>query len=451
MPEYQHSFRVIALVVAFALFMQQLDATVLTIALPAMARDFDVAASSLSIALTAYLVALAVFIPASGRLADHYGSRTVFCTAMAVFMGGSIGCAQSGNLLTLVVARFIQGMGGAMMVPVGRLILLRSVRREDLVAALSWLVMPALIGPILGPPLGGFIVSYLDWRWIFYINIPIGAVGLVLAWWLIPQVKDEKASRFDTTGFILSGMALGCLVFGLELASRALPVQLIIGLLGGSATFALVYLWHMRRVEHPILDLSLMRIPTFGLSVMAGTLTRIAQGAQPFLLPLLFQIAFGLSAAKSGTIMMASAVGALAMKPIAPYIIQRYGYRNSLTVASVAASIACGSCAFFNSAWPPVALIAILFASGFFMSFLFTGYNAIAFVDVDQTQMSAATSLYATCQQLSLSLGICFAASILEFGGSIAAGSITQAFLIVSVVSVGAAFVNHLIRSDAGT
>ncbi len=450
------NYRVIALVVAFALFMQQLDATVLTIALPTMARDLGVAASGLSLALTAYLVALAVFIPVSGRLADRFGSRTIFCAAIAVFMAGSIACAQADSVGFLVVARFVQGLGGAMMVPVGRLVLLRSVARQDLVAALSWLVMPALVGPILGPPIGGLIVTYLDWRWIFYINMPIGAVGLVLALRLIPQVKEEMRSRFDTAGFVLSGAALGCLVFGFELASRPVPAWLIAGLLGGGAILSLAYVAHARTTADPILDLSLMRIPTFGLSVAAGSLTRITQGAQPFLLPLMFQIGFGFSAAMTGTILMASAIGALAMKPIAPRIIRRFGYRNSLTVAGIAASAGYASCAFFRPDWSIPLMVAILLVSGFFMSFLFTGYNAVAFVDVTKPRMSAATSLYATFQQVSLSLGICLAASALDlagripYGGSVAPNRYMIAFLVVTMVSAVATIANRRFADDAG-
>ncbi|MCI4592554.1 MFS transporter [Sphingobium sp. BYY-5] len=452
MSDQPRNYRIIALVVAFALFMQQLDATVLTIALPAMARDLEVTASSLSLALTAYLVSLAVFIPASGRLADRFGSRTVFCGAIAVFMAGSIACAQSTSLVMLVAARFIQGLGGAMMVPVGRLVLLRSVARQDLVAALSWLVMPALVGPIVGPPVGGLIVTYLDWRWIFYINIPIGMVGLVLSLLLIPQVKDDAPGRFDGKGFLLSGMALGCLIFGFELASRPLSVLVIVLLLGSGAVLAFAYLHHARRISDPILDLSLLGIPTFGLSVAAGNLARITQGAQPFLLPLLFQIGLGLSAATTGTIMMASAVGALAMKPIAPAIIRRFGYRDSLTAATIAASIGYASCAFFRPDWPLAAIVAILVASGFFMSFLFTAYNAVAFVDVEQSRMSAATSLYGTFQQLSLSLGICVAAAALELGTrpfDTYAGFMI-AFLLVSAISAGATILNRGFAADAG-
>lgn len=450
MSDSPRSYRVIALVVAFALFMQQLDATVLSIALPAMSRDFGIPASGLSLALTSYLVSLAVFIPASGSLSDRFGSRTIFCAAIAVFMAGSIACGQSSTLPALVVARFVQGVGGAMMVPVGRLVLLRSADKDDLVAALSWLVMPALVGPIVGPPIGGLIVTYLDWRWIFYINIPIGVVGLVLAIFLIPQIKMKVTARFDLSGFWLSGIALGCAVFGLELASHDVPTALIVALLGCSLLFGAAYVGRARRMANPILDLSLLRVPTFGLSVAGGTLVRIAQGGQPFLLPLLFQLGFGLTAATAGTIMMANALGALAMKPLAPALIRYFGYRNSLAGASIGAAIAIGSCALLRPDWPHLAVAAILFASGFFTSLLFTGYNALAFVDVDQTKMSAATGLYATFQQLSLSLGICFAATLLELEGEVSIGSIATVFIAISVTALCATPINRLLKSDAG-
>ena len=448
MAEPQRPYRVIALVVAFALFMQQLDATILSIALPAMSHDFGIPASGLSLALTSYLVALAVFIPASGSLADRFGSRTIFCAAIAIFMAGSIACAQSSTLAGLVAARSFQGIGGAMMVPVGRLVLLRSVEKEDLVAALSWLVMPALVGPIVGPPIGGFIVTYLDWRWIFYLNIPIGVVGLGLAVWLMPQIKSVAVARFDMAGFLLSGVALGSIVFGLELVSHPVSVAAIAALLGCGCLFAMAYFRHARRVADPILDLSLFRTPTFGLSVAGGTLIRVAQGAQPFLLPLLFQLGFGLSAATAGTIMMANALGALAMKPLAPLIIRRFDYRHSLVGASVGASIAIGSCALFSTAWPHIAFAAILFVSGFFTSLLFTGYNAMAFVDLDERKMSGATSLYATFQQLSLSLGICFAATLLDLSGSTSIDAIALVFVMIGMIAFGATFVNRVIPSS---
>lgn len=449
-------FRVIALVVASAMFMQQLDGTVLTVALPTMARDLGVPATNLSLALTSYLLSLALFIPASGALADRFGGRNLFCAAIGVFLVGSILCAQAGSLPLLVAARFLQGVGGAMMVPVGRLILLRSVAREDMVQALSWLVMPALVGPILGPPLGGLIVTWLDWRWIFYLNIPFGIAGIVGALTLIPDIRGEGPGPFDTVGFLLSGVALGCLLFGFELASRPGTGRVALGLAIVGLVAGAGYVRHARRNASPILDLRLMRIQTFRLSVIGGSLTRITQGAQPFLLPLMLQLGFGLSPARTGTITMASAIGALAMKAIAPRVLKRFGFRRSLIVSGLVSSMGYATCAFFRPDWPAGAIASVLALSGFFTSFQFTGYNAIAYAEVDDARMSAATSFYATFQQLMLSLGICTAAMVLEVGtaiGGTGQPSLTvfsSAFLILAVISGSAVLWNRRFDDDAG-
>ncbi|WP_440979607.1 MFS transporter [Sphingomonas pseudosanguinis] len=455
-PVQTRGYRVIALVVASALFMQQLDGTVLTVALPTMARDLGTPATGLSLALTSYLLALALFIPASGTLADRFGSRTIFCSAIGVFLLGSIACAQSGSLAMLVIARFIQGIGGAMMVPVGRLVLLRSVAKEDMVQALSWLVMPALAGPILGPPLGGFIVTWLDWRWIFYLNIPIGLLGVLGSIFLIPDVRGDPRARFDISGFILSGASLGCLLFGFELASRPGTGLVAIGLLLVGLVLGLIYIRHARHTREPILDPTLMRVPTFRLSVIGGSLTRITQGAQPFLLPLMFQIGFGLSAAKTGTITIAGAIGALAMKALAPRVLRRWGFRRSLIVSGLASSAGYATCALFRPDWAVPAIMAVLVVSGFFTSFQFTGYNAIAYADIDKDRMSAATSFYATFQQLTLSLGICTAATVLELGswasgrGQPALIDFSIAFVVVATISASALIWNRRFAPDAG-
>ncbi|NKI99276.1 MFS transporter [Novosphingobium sp. SG707] len=441
------NFRLIALVIASALLMQQLDATVLAVAMPAMARDLKVPASWLSVGLTSYLVALAIFIPASGYLADRWGARRIYCAAIVVFLLGSVGCAQVQGLGALVVARMVQGLGGALMMPVGRLILIRCTPREELMAALSWLVMPALVGPILGPPLGGFIITWLDWRWIFYINLPVGVLGLVLALWLMPPMPSGVAMRFDGKGFVLSGAALGCGVFGLELVSRAWGGPLAWALLAAGLMWGWSYVRHARRVPGALLDLSLLRIPSFGLSVAAGNLIRIAQGAQPFLLALMLQTGFHRSAAAAGVIAMAGAVGAVVMKPLAPRIIGHFGYRTSLSVAGIISSIGYGALAFWQEAWPSSGMMAVLAATGFFTSLGFTGYNTAAFLNVPAERMSAATSLYATIQQLCFSLGICIAGVVLEVVGHVAVTGASvigyrAAFLAVAVVSAWALLFN---------
>jgi EmrB/QacA subfamily drug resistance transporter len=406
-------YRTVALIIACALFMQNLDATVLATALPTMAREFVVPPNEIGLALTSYLLALAVFIPASGSIADRYGARRVFQLAIVVFVAGSVACGLSANLTMLVVARFGQGIGGAMMVPVGRLVLLRSVDRRDLVSAMSWLAMPAMIGPILGPPVGGLIVTYLDWRWIFWINLPMGAVGILLIRKFIHDIRATAAPRFDGPGFLLSGVALGATIFGLELASRAGHARVAMPLLAIGGATALLYWRYARRTPHAILDLSLMRVPTFRLSVLGGTLIRITQGAQPFLLPMLMQLAFGLNAAQSGAVTVATAVGAFGMKSLAKPVLRRFGFRMTLSVVGVLAPLAYAVTGLFRPGWPWPAISVVLLVCGFLVSLQFTAYNAIAYDEIEQPRLSAATSFYSTFQQLALSLGICVASGAL--------------------------------------
>ena len=321
----------------------------------------------------------------------------MFQLAIVLFTLGSIACGLSPSLPVMVLARFFQGVGGAMMMPVGRLILLRSVAKEDLVSAMSWLLMPALVGPILGPPLGGWIVTYLDWRWIFWLNVPIGVLGVALVARFIADVRGP-ARRFDTRGFILSSLALGLLLCGFEMTSGHGGAMIAAPLLGAGVAFGALYIAHARRVADPILDISLMRLPTFGLSVWGGSLARITQGAQPFLLPLMMQLAFGFSAARSGTITVATTLGSFAMKAFAKRILQRFGFRDSLVVLGLLGTLAYALCGFFRPGWPIAAVFAVLIVSGFFMSFQLTAYNTLAYDQVDKGRMSAAISFYSTFQ-----------------------------------------------------
>ena len=450
------NFRVIAMIVASAMLMENVDATVLATALPTMARDFGVDAPAMSIALTSYLLSLAIFIPASGRMADSFGSRTVFRSAIAVFVIGSILCAFAPTLPFLVLARLLQGIGGAMMMPVGRLVLMRSVDRKDMVSAMSWLLVPALIGPIVGPPLGGFIVTYLDWRWIFYINVPIGIIGMIFVSIYIDEVKGKAAGPFDTIGFILSGISLGSLLFGFELSSHEGQASFAIFLIAIGLLFGIAYLRHARKHPSPIMDFSLMKVPSFGTSVIAGSLTRITQGAQPFLLPLLFQIGFGLSAAAAGQIVISTALGALFMKPLARAVFRRAGFRRSLVINGILGTIGYGLCAAFRPDWPMWLIFIALVLSAFFMSFQFTAYNTIAYDKIDQDRMSSATSFYTTFQQLMLSLGICIGALALH--GSMAfngvetpeLGDFSIAFIVVAIISMTATIWNLRFSPTAG-
>jgi EmrB/QacA subfamily drug resistance transporter len=450
------NYRTVALIIATAMFMENLDATVLATALPTMARDFGVRAPEMSIALTSYLLALAVFIPASGTMADRFGARAVFRAAIGLFVAGSLACGLAPTLPLMALARFAQGVGGAMMMPVGRLVLLKSVAKRDMVSAMSWLIMPALIGPIVGPPLGGFIVTYLDWRWIFWLNLPIGVVGIWLVGRFIADIREEAPHPFDPAGFLLSGIALGCLLMGFEMASRSGEGRLAAILVAVGAAFGALYLRHAKHIAHPILDVSLMRVPTFRLSVIGGSLTRITQGAQPFLLPLMMQLAFGLSAAQSGAMTVAGAIGSFGMKGVARRILRRFGFRASLVVMGLLGTGAYAACGLFRADWPLTAVFAVLVVSGFLMSFQFTAYNTIAYDEIDKTRMSAATSFYSTFQQLMLSLGICAGATALHASmlwsdrSRPGFADFSVAFWTVTAISLCAVFVNLRFDREAG-
>jgi EmrB/QacA subfamily drug resistance transporter len=453
------NYRTTALIIASSLFMEQLDSTVLATALPTMARHFDVSPSHMSIALTSYLLSLAVLIPASGALADRFGARTVFSSAIATFIAGSILCAQAPTLSLLVAARILQGAGGAMMIPVGRLVLLRSVAKQDLVSAMSWLLVPALIGPILGPPVGGLIVTYLNWRWIFYINLPIGLLGLILARFYIANTRAETRQPFDVVGFALSGASLACLLFGFEMLSRSAGqtstglALLAAGLWAG--TGYVLYARSPRRIA-PILDLGLLLDRSFRVSVIAGSLTRITQGAQPFLLALMMQLSFGMSAAESGFLVLATACGAMAMKPAAPAILRNFGFRGTLFSNAIVSSLLYAICAAFRPEWPHWIMFVVLGVCGFSMSLQFTAYNTVAYDDIPRERTAAANSFYTTFQQLMLSFGICAGALALTTSKLIAghshatAGDFSAAFLVVTAISLIAAPVCLGYRRDAG-
>jgi len=343
------------------------------------------------------------------------------------------------------------------MMPVGRLILMRSVEKRDLIQATSWVLIPAVIGPIMGPPLGGLIVTYLDWRWIFYINVPIGILGIVLVSIYIANTRGEVPEKTDFRGIILSSLSLGLLLFGFELTSHSGELPLALALLAVGAILGALYILHARRTADPILDLSLMRIPTFGTSVVAGAITRICQGAHPFLLPLMMQLGFGLSAVQSGLMTLATALGSIAAKPVAPIVLRRYGFRDTLMINGFFCSAGYALCGLFRPGWPMPVMFLIMILAGFFMSLQFTGYNTIAYDEVEQDRMSSATSFYTTFQQLMLSMGICAGAAALQ-GAMVLGGhdrpqflDFTAAFWTVAIISLSATIWNRRFSHEAGT
>jgi len=449
--------RLIAIIVASSLFMQNLDSTIVSTALPVMARAFHADPVHMNVALTAYLFAVAVFVPASGWMADRFGTRTVFRAAIAVFTLGSVLCGRADSLPFLVLARILQGTGGAMMLPVGRLVLLRSVPKSQLIAAMTWVTMPALVGPVIGPPVGGFIVTYFSWRWIFDINVPIGVLGFVMVSLFIKDVREPHPGRFDFLGLALSGLALAGFMAVLELAGRGLVSPLLVtafAVLSVAGGFA--YWAHARAQTRPLLDFALLRLPTFAVSVLAGSLFRVGIGATPFLLPLMIQLGFGRTAAQSGLITFASAAGAIGMKPATTWVLRRFGFRKTLVLNGLACSALIAACAAFRPSGPVAAIYAVLVGSGCLRSLQFTAYNSVAYADVPVHRMSAATTLYSALQQVSLTIGIPISAGALQISRVLAGhtapqtGDFAIAFLVVAGISALAGPCSLLLPRGAG-
>ncbi len=446
-----------AFIIATALFMENMDGTVLSTSLPAIAQDFHLDPIVLKLALTSYMLTLAVFIPASGWVADKLGARTVFCSAIVVFTLGSILCGASTSLPTLVAARVFQGLGGAMMVPVGRLVLLRSTPKADMVDALAYLTVPALVGPIVGPPLGGFITTFLNWRWIFWINAPIGLLGLALSLRFIENLRERDIARFDFKGFFLSGPGLLALIFGLTLIGReVVPVWVIAGLVLGGLALLAAYVRHARRDPDAIIDLSLLKAPTFFAGVVGGSLFRVGIGTIPFLLPLLLQIGFGMTPFESGSLTFAAAAGAMAMKFSASTILRRWGFRRVLIFNGVISALFLASYGLFNVHTAHWLLLATLLAGGFFRSLEFTALNALSYADIDPARMSRATSFASVVQQMSGAVGVAVAAASIESiqfalgDGVLVARDMSLSFVVTALIALSSVAIFARLKPDAG-
>jgi len=449
--------RMVPLIVAVALFMENMDSTVIATSLPAIAADIGTSPLALKLAVTSYLLSLAVFIPVSGWTADRFGARTVFRSAIAVFMLGSVGCALSGSLTHFVVARIVEGMGGAMMTPVARLILVRSVDKRELINAMIWVTLPALIGPLLGPPLGGFITTFVSWHWIFLINIPIGLAGIVLATIFIEDVRAETPDPFDAIGAVLAGLGIGGLVFGGSvLGLNFLPTGAVIALIGVGAAASYAYVLHARRTPAPVLDLSLLAIPTMRTAIIGGFIYRSGIGAMPFLLPLLLQLGFHLSAFQSGPITLSNVVGAMGMKTVIPLILRRFGFRRALTVNALISATLVAACATFQPGVSFAWIVGILVIGGFFRSLEFTSLNTIAYANIEHRYMSRATSLVAVVQQVSIAVGVAIGALAVDLTlwarghDTITAADFQPAYLTIAVISGCAVFVFARMPVDAG-
>jgi EmrB/QacA subfamily drug resistance transporter len=449
--------RLISLIVAVALFMENMDSTVIATALPAIAADIGANPLALKLAITSYLLSLAIFIPASGWVADRFGTRTVFRAAIAVFMLGSIGCALSHSLGDFVAARMVQGVGGAMMTPVGRLILLRSIDRRALLSAMAWVTMPALIGPMVGPPIGGFITTYFSWHWIFLINIPIGIAGLILVTLYIENIRAEAKQRFDFIGMILSGLGLGGVAFGLSVAGLdLLPLTPVLALTAVGVLFIALYVRHARRTPAPVLDLSLLSIPSFRATITGGFFFRLGIGAWPFLMPLMLQLGLKMNPFQSGLITFAGSFGALLMKPVIAPLLKTFGFKNILVPNALISSVLLAACATFTAETPIWWMFFILVVGGFFRSLEFTAVNTLAYADVPSQRMSTATSMVSVLQQISISCGVAVGALLVEVTNRFNDSSVLTvddfrpAFLIVGGISACSVFIFMTLDKDAG-
>ena len=447
----------IPLIVACALFMENMDSTVIATSLPAIANDIGESPLALKLALTSYLVSLAVFIPISGWVADRYGSRSVFATAIVVFIGGSLLCAASTTLEAFVISRFLQGIGGAMMVPVGRLVLMRAIPKHDYVAALNYLTIPALLGPVTGPALGGAITLYFHWRYIFIINIPIGIFGLYLVLRHIPDIRETGMPAFDMRGFALSGVGLSVLMLGFSaLGGHLLPLPVAAACIGAGFVALLLYVRHARRTAHPVLDLDLLKLRTFWNGVVAGSVFRAGLGATPFLLPLLFQLGFGLDPLQSGLLTCMTAIGAMFIKTLTVFILRRFGFRTVLSINGVAASLIVMAFGLFSSTTPHSVVAMVLLLSGCLRSLQFTALNAISFADIAPEKMSQAASFSSMAQRLSQSAGIAAGAYLLQLSStvqghaSIEAADFWPAFLGIGLVSALAPLMHRRLPPQAG-
>jgi len=449
--------RVIPLIVATALFMENMDSTVIATSLPAIAADIGTSPLTLKLAITSYLLSLAVFIPASGWTADRFGARMVFAIAVGVFMLGSIGCAISSSVTDFVFARILQGMGGAMMTPVGRLVLLRTIDKSALVNAMAWVTVPALIGPVIGPPLGGFITTYFSWHWIFLINIPIGLLGIVMALRYIDPIKSEDPERFDLYGMVLAGIGLAGIAFGLSVAGlNLLPWSVVAALVAVGSISMTLYVMHARRTGSPVLDFSLLRLSTLRAAIVGGFMFRLGIGALPFLLPLLMQTGFGLTPFQSGLVTFSSAVGAMGMKTLAARVIRAFGFRNLMTVNALISAFFLAACALFTVSTPLLLIMIILVVGGFFRSLQFTAINTVAYAEVEPPQMSRATTLVSVNQQLALSAGVAVGAFSVETTmwlrhvTELNATVFAPAFVVVAVVSAASCWFFWQMPDDAG-
>lgn len=416
MPQSTAQGRNIALVVAASFFMQILDGVIIVTALPRMAEDFGVRPLDMSIGVTAYMLTAAIIIPAAGWLADRFGARLVFVIAIGIFTVASLCCGLAPDLPTFVAARIVQGAAGALMFPIGRIIVLRSVEKSEIVQAIGLTVWPALFAPVIGPAIGGFFTTYVSWHWNFFINVPLGFAGMALVMAIVPKDGEPADKPFDWIGFALTGLALAGLLYGFDgLAQGTVPTELGWAMAGAGLLLAIVAIMWLRHASHPLLDLASLRVPTFAASeLQAGAFLRLTINATPFILPLMFQIGFGLDPLAAGSLVLVYFLGNLVMKAATTRILKGFGFRRILIGNGVLAGLAIIACGLLSpdTAYPLTA--AALFIAGLSRSMQFTALATLAFADIDAERRSSASTLSSMFQQVLMVFGIAGSAGILN-------------------------------------
>ncbi|SMC81385.1 DHA2 family efflux MFS transporter permease subunit [Polynucleobacter kasalickyi] len=445
--------------VATTFFMETLDSTVIATALPKMAEDFGVAAVDVGIGITAYLLTLAALIPISGWLADRFGTRNIFTLAIIIFTASSVLCGLSENLWFFTLSRVLQGMGGALMVPVGRIIVLRNTKTEDIIRAVGLITWPGLIGPVVGPAIGGFLTSYATWHWIFFINVPIGIIGIYLSWVLIEPYKAEQQKPLDYLGFIYTGTALSSLIYAIELSRKIQETQILcifFILLG--LTAGVLSIRHLKRAQNPMIDLSLLSIPTFRITLWVGLWIRTALSAIPFLIPLYLQIGLGIDPFIAGLLVLSVFIGNLIMKAFTTPMLNRYGFKKIMTINGYLVILSFLVCAFITKDTPFWLMALILFMNGLFRSLQFTSINTLALADVPKPQMSSASALTSTAMQISMALGIAVGSLILTLASIINQGDAQTpliqdfrlSFVLITLLPICSLWNLRLLSKDAG-
>jgi EmrB/QacA subfamily drug resistance transporter len=410
------SKRLLPWLVAVAFFMESLDTTILNTAVPAVAAALKVAPLSMKSVLASYTLSLAVFIPISGWMADRFGTRRVFASAIGLFSLGSFLCGISSDIHVLVAFRILQGCGGALMVPVGRLNMVRTFAKSELIRAMSFVAIPGLVGPMLGPIAGGLIVAYFHWRVIFFVNIPIGLAGLLMVYLHLPDYREEHTHPLDTLGLILFGSGVALLSYVLEVfGEHTLSVEEILGLLAISLALLAGYGLHASKTEFPLLRLALFRIRTFRAAVSGSFVTRLGIGGIPFLFPLLYQVGFGLTPIQSGLLMMPQAIAAMSLKMTMPKILRLFGYRAVLISNTMILGLQIVLFATIGARTPIWMVVAQVFCYGFFSSLQYTSMNTLVYADVTEEETSSASSIASTMQQMAISFGVAAASLVTAF------------------------------------